>query len=219
VLLSASTIAICYRHFPHTSMRSRVYVTVERPRVRSFVPAINSRSDGRQVCCWAPCGQDVSIDSCRRQLQVQARSAATAPQHGAQQQMRYDEWLSRPTGAGVKVRSPCPRLYIAVAVMINTTVRGEVRTWVLSHRSLSLDLYDLRKKKKNNSTTKYPMRRLRYATWLIKSVRTGGHTEMGVGRVHLSIGSGWVTDFSRLVGWVGSRLDMYLFHKLLIYFQ
>ena len=35
----------------------------------------------------------------------------------------------------VKVRSPCPRLYITAAVTINTTVRGEIRTWVLSHRS------------------------------------------------------------------------------------
>ena len=34
-----------------------------------------------------------------------------------------------------EVRSPCPRLHIAVAVVINTTVRGEIRTWVLSHRS------------------------------------------------------------------------------------
>jgi len=31
----------------------------------------------------------------------------------------------------VEVRSPCPRLHIAVAVAINTTVRGEIRTWVL----------------------------------------------------------------------------------------
>ena len=26
-------------------------------------------------------------------------------------------------------------LYIAVAVVVNTTARGEIRTWVLSHRS------------------------------------------------------------------------------------
>ena len=31
-------------------------------------------------------------------------------------------------------RSPCPRLHIAAAITINTTVRGEIRTWVLSHR-------------------------------------------------------------------------------------
>jgi len=47
--------------------------------------------------------------------------------------------LSRPRpvprvnlGTAVEVRSPCPRLHIAVAVVINTTGRGETRTWVLS---------------------------------------------------------------------------------------
>ena len=34
--------------------------------------------------------------------------------------------------------SPCPRPYIAVAVAINTTVRGEIRTRVLSHCSRTL---------------------------------------------------------------------------------
>jgi len=37
--------------------------------------------------------------------------------------------------ATVKVRSPCPRLYIAAAVMLNTTVCGVIRTWDLSHSS------------------------------------------------------------------------------------
>ena len=54
-----------------------------------------------------------------------------------------DSWYSfyRPTkggvdlGTAVRVCSPCPRLYIAVAVVINTTARGEIRTWVLSHCS------------------------------------------------------------------------------------
>jgi len=32
------------------------------------------------------------------------------------------------------MRSPCPRLHVVVAIAINTTVRGEIRTWVLSHR-------------------------------------------------------------------------------------
>jgi len=36
--------------------------------------------------------------------------------------------LSRPLATAVKVRSPCPRLYIAAAVVINTAVRGEIRT-------------------------------------------------------------------------------------------
>ena len=35
----------------------------------------------------------------------------------------------------VMVCSPCPRLYIAVAVVIDTTARGDIRIWVLSHRS------------------------------------------------------------------------------------
>jgi len=38
-------------------------------------------------------------------------------------------------GTAVKVRSPCPKLYIAAAVAINAAVRGVIRTWVLSHRS------------------------------------------------------------------------------------
>ena len=39
--------------------------------------------------------------------------------------------LSPPRHCSKKMRSPCQRLYIA----INTTVRGVIRTWVLSHRS------------------------------------------------------------------------------------
>jgi len=35
----------------------------------------------------------------------------------------------------VKVHSPRPRLYIAAAVTMNTTVWSVIRTWVLSHRS------------------------------------------------------------------------------------
>jgi len=38
-------------------------------------------------------------------------------------------------GTAVEVRSPYPGLHIVVAVAINTTVRGVIRTWVLSHRS------------------------------------------------------------------------------------
>jgi len=38
-------------------------------------------------------------------------------------------------GIAVKVHSPSPRLCIAAAVAINTTTRGVIRTWVLSHRS------------------------------------------------------------------------------------
>jgi len=35
----------------------------------------------------------------------------------------------------VKVRSPCPKLHITVALAMNTAVGGEIRTLVLSHRS------------------------------------------------------------------------------------
>ena len=45
------------------------------------------------------------------------------------------------TAVGLKVRSPCQRLHIAVAVAINTTDRGEIRTWVLSHRHCNMQLY------------------------------------------------------------------------------
>ena len=38
----------------------------------------------------------------------------------------------------IKLCSPCPRLHIAVAITINTIVSGEIRTWVLSHRSPQL---------------------------------------------------------------------------------
>jgi len=38
-------------------------------------------------------------------------------------------------GTAVKVHSPCPRLYIAAAVAINTTACGVIRTSVFSHRS------------------------------------------------------------------------------------
>jgi len=38
-------------------------------------------------------------------------------------------------GTAVRVCSPCSRLYIAVAVVINTTACGEIGTWVRSHRS------------------------------------------------------------------------------------
>ena len=44
---------------------------------------------------------------------------------------RADGWVD--LGTAVKVRSSCPRLYIAVDVMINTTVCGEIQTRVLSH--------------------------------------------------------------------------------------
>ena len=41
---------------------------------------------------------------------------------------RVGGWVD--LGTAVKVRSPCPRLYIAAAVAINTTTCSEMRTWV-----------------------------------------------------------------------------------------
>jgi len=46
---------------------------------------------------------------------------------------RVEGWVD--LGTAVKVRSPCPRLYIAAAVTMNTTIRSVIWTWVLSHRS------------------------------------------------------------------------------------
>jgi len=52
-------------------------ITVGCPSVRLAVASIDSSSGGRRVCCWAPCGYDISTDSC-------GRRAAGA---GAQQKM------------------------------------------------------------------------------------------------------------------------------------
>ena len=38
-------------------------------------------------------------------------------------------------GTAVEVHSPCPRLYVAVAVVINTTALSGIRTWV-SHTAV-----------------------------------------------------------------------------------
>ena len=57
---------VCW-HCPHSRpMRSRVYVTVGCPSISS----INSNSSVRRVCCWAPCGQETSIDICGRRRRV-----------------------------------------------------------------------------------------------------------------------------------------------------
>ena len=47
--------------------------------------------------------------------------------------LRVEGWVD--LGTAVKVHSPCQRLYIAAAVAINTTVRGVIWTWFLSHHS------------------------------------------------------------------------------------
>ena len=65
-----------YWHYPHSMKRSSI-----RPSVclsvclslRLSVPSINSSSGVRRVCCWAPCGQEISINSAAAR-----RSAANA---------------------------------------------------------------------------------------------------------------------------------------------
>ena len=52
------------------SLRSRVHVTLGRPSVLPCILSIDSSNSGRRVCCWAPCGQDISIDSCERDAGV-----------------------------------------------------------------------------------------------------------------------------------------------------
>ena len=46
-------------------MRSRIYETVERPFDCVSVPSFDRRRDVHRVCCWAPCWQEISIDSGR----------------------------------------------------------------------------------------------------------------------------------------------------------
>ena len=57
-------------------------------------------------------------------------------------QRRLEGWVE--LGTAVKVRSPCPRLYIAAAVAINTAVCGKIRTWVLTPQSDALTTQLLR---------------------------------------------------------------------------
>ena len=70
---------LCYLRCPYI-MWSRVYSG--RAFVRLSVPSIHSSSGGRRVCCWAPCGQEISVDSCGRAagavLQARRRAAASA---------------------------------------------------------------------------------------------------------------------------------------------
>jgi len=47
-----------------TSVQSRVFVTVGRPSV--CLPSIDSSNGVRRVCCLAPFGQEMKIDSCGR---------------------------------------------------------------------------------------------------------------------------------------------------------
>ena len=70
-------------------------VTVGRPLVRSSVRSIDCSNSSRRVCCWAPCVQKISIDSC-------ARRAACA---GAQQQSRGVASRWEETGRRLVTRS------------------------------------------------------------------------------------------------------------------
>ena len=73
----------------HTA-RSRVYVTVERPSVLSF----DSSSGMRRVCCWAPCGQEMSIDTAAL-LRVAEVTAGLAENNG---NLPPGLWLTSPAG-------------------------------------------------------------------------------------------------------------------------
>jgi len=72
-----------YWHCPY-SMQRRFYVMVGCPSVRPSIClslSFDCSNDVRRVCYFAPCGQETSIDG-------SGRPAATAPQYGAQKQMR-----------------------------------------------------------------------------------------------------------------------------------
>jgi len=62
-----------------------------------------------------------------------SRLYSTRSWYSIQRPGGIQDWID--LGAAVKVRIPYPRLHITVAFAINTTVRGEIRTSVLSHLS------------------------------------------------------------------------------------
>ena len=72
-------------------MQSRVYVTVMCPSVH---PSIPSRSSGvRRDCCWAPCGQDISIDSGERWASSSNGAAARRSAANAGSPCWQPSWL------------------------------------------------------------------------------------------------------------------------------
>jgi len=79
------TTQLVYWHCPH-SMRTRVYVTVRRPSVWLSVPAFGRRMSrcmhAAGLLLWARGAGDID------RLLHDRRSAAAAPQHSAQQQIR-----------------------------------------------------------------------------------------------------------------------------------
>ena len=76
------------------SIRSRVYLTIRCLSVclsvciRLSVASIDSSSGVRRVCCWAPCGQEISIDGCGRAVSAVQQVPRRAYGAGAQQQRR-----------------------------------------------------------------------------------------------------------------------------------
>ena len=77
-------------------MRHRIYVTVGRLSVRLSVLSIDSSNGGRRVCCWTPCRQEISTDSCGRraagastQQQMQVASCWEPTKEAQQRFVRF----------------------------------------------------------------------------------------------------------------------------------
>jgi len=70
------------------------YVTVGRLSVCLSVPSIDSSNDGRRVCCCAPCGQEISIDSCgRRAARAPALSRKCGQRHVDSRRRRLNRFV------------------------------------------------------------------------------------------------------------------------------
>ena len=54
----------CYWHCPHSMLEQGR--CNGQASVRLSVPSIDSSNCGWRVCCWAPCGQKLSMASCKR---------------------------------------------------------------------------------------------------------------------------------------------------------
>ena len=87
-----------YWHCPH-SVRNRFCVTFRCPSVRpSVCPVIRRRSGVLRVCCWAPCGREISINSggCR----APSSNGATAHRSAAAASGGFKEWPTTPLPYG-----------------------------------------------------------------------------------------------------------------------